>query len=77
MRTFTAAEVYDFVEHGDGLGYVITDRIKPEDISDPVLSTLWEDARELLRTIEDYLDSHADDFEGLDDEEVEGDEDYE
>jgi hypothetical protein len=73
MRTLSTAEVYELVECGDGLGYTITDRIAPEEIVDPVLSTLWEDARELLRTIEDYLESHADDFDGIEDEEDEED----
>jgi hypothetical protein len=74
MRTLTAAEVFEFVEASDGLGYCIAERINPEEISDPVLSTLWEDARELLRSIEDYLESHADDFDGIEDSEE--DEDY-
>lgn len=76
MRTLTAAEVYDMVQNTDGLGYCISDRISADEISDPVLSTLWEDARELLRTIQDYLENHADDFDGLDDDEIEDEEDY-
>jgi len=70
MRTLTVAEVYDIVDQ-NGLGECVITRVNPDEIRDPVLSTLWEDARELLRTIEDYLESNADNYDGIDDDDEE------
>lgn len=75
MKTLSTAEVYELVQAGDDLGYMITDRISADEIIDPVLSTLWEDAGDLLRSIEDYLESNADNYDGIDTEE-EDNEDY-
>jgi hypothetical protein len=75
MRTLSIAEIYELVQCGDELGYQITDKISPDEIADPVLSTLWEDAREILRTIEDYLESNSDNFDGMN-EDDEDEEDY-
>jgi len=70
MRTLTVAEVYDIVDQ-NGLGECVITRVNPDEIRDPVLSTLWEDARELLRTIEDCLESNADNYDGIDDDDEE------
>lgn len=75
MRTLSIAEVYDLIQNGEDLGYQISEKISPDEIADPVLSTLWEDAREMLRTIEDYLESNSDNFDGVD-EDLEDEEDY-
>lgn len=74
MRTLTVAEIYDIVDQ-NGLGECVIIRVNPDEIRDPVLSTLWEDARELLRTIEDYLESNSDNFDGIEEDE-EDNEDY-
>jgi len=67
-------EVLEFVECSDNLGYCITDKLNPEEISDPVLATYWSDARELLNIIEEYLESHRNDEEEYEDDEDEDDE---
>ncbi len=69
---YKVAEIYDIVEQ-EGLGYAVHRHVTADRISDPVLSTLWEDATALLEQIEQYLeDNHNEPFES--DEEDEEDE---
>jgi hypothetical protein len=53
----------------EGLEYAITNYCSPSSIRDEELATLWEEARDLLIRIQEYVDNHngSDDYEDEED----------
>ena len=70
---YSVAEIYDNVEQ-EGLGTTIHQQVSSERIADPVLSTLWEDAKAVLEQIEQYLEENHNEPFDLDDEDEEEEE---
>jgi hypothetical protein len=65
---YSISRIADIIET-EGLSYTITEYLSPTNIRDEELATMWEEARDLLIRIEEYVDNHngTDDHEEDDD----------
>jgi hypothetical protein len=65
---YSISRIADIIET-EGLSYAITEYLSPTNIRDEELATMWEEARDLLIRIEEYVDNHngTDDHEEDDD----------
>jgi hypothetical protein len=72
MAKLSVSQVADIVE-AEGLGYAIKDYLGAGRIADPELAAMWDEAKDLLIRIEEYIEMNQGD--GDDDETDEDDED--
>lgn len=54
---YTISEISDIIEE-ESLSYAIIDGVSPSRIKDAELSELWEEARDILIRIQEYIDLH-------------------
>lgn len=54
---YTISEISDIIEE-ESLSYAIIDGVSPSRIKDVELSELWEEARDILIRIQEYIDLH-------------------
>lgn len=55
---YTISEISDIIEE-ESLSYAIIDGVSPSRIKDVELSELWEEARDILIRIQEYIDLHV------------------